>query len=290
MRVKFFWKRFSFFFSVVLFIGCSNEPADKVISDDGVEISITIKGKGNPTLIFVPGWTNLKEIWDDQMEYFSEYYQSVSIDLPGTGESGNNRSEWTTMNFAKDVATVVNELKLKEVVLIGFSMGAGVVTVASTLLDGKVLGVVLVDNMQNIEMKYPPEMVSIMDSTMMDLVNNMTNEKLVAMGFYKKNHDASFNRVVSLYDEGASQIGWRESFNEYINWLNSQCTETLQKLTVPVIAINSESQPTNVEAFKKYVPSFQAKIITDAGHLLFWDKPEEFNRLLAESINDFQVK
>jgi pimeloyl-ACP methyl ester carboxylesterase len=46
-------------------------------------------------------------------------------------------------------------------------------------------------------------------------------------------------------------------------------------------------KPTNVENFRKYAPSFQAKIIPGVGHLVFWDNPEEFNRLLEESIQEF---
>lgn len=289
MKSQFFSTGFSLIFSVIILIGCSTESENKVVSSDGVEVSFNQMGKGKTGIVFVPGWTNPKGIWDDQMDYFSKNYRTVAIDLPGCGESGNNRTNWTIENFAKDVSSVVNKLKLKQVVLVGFSMGAGVVTEAATLMPGKVLGIVLVDNMQNVEMKYPPQMVAVMDSIMMDLVTDMSNEKLVAMGFYKKNQDASFNKLISLY-EGASHVGWKESFHGYINWLNGQCTETLQELTVPVTAINSDGEPTNVEAFKKYVPSFQAKIISDVGHLLFWDNPDEFNRLLTESIQEFQEK
>lgn len=91
---------------------------------------------------------------------------------------------------------------------------------------------------------------------------------------------------MSLYD-GASHIGWEESLMGYLNWLNDQCIETLKNVNVPVIAINSDNEPTNVEAFRKYVPSFRAKIMTDVGHVLFWDNPDEFNRLLTESIKEF---
>ena len=46
-------------------------------------------------------------------------------------------------------------------------------------------------------------------------------------------------------------------------------------------------EPTNVEAFKKYIPSSQVKIVPDAAHLVMWDNPEEFNRLLEESVQGF---
>ena len=46
--------------------------------------------------------------------------------------------------------------------------------------------------------------------------------------------------------------------------------------------------PTNIEAFQKYAPTFKAKIVKDVGHLVMWDNPEEFNRLLEESIREFK--
>ena len=54
------------------------------------------------------------------------------------------------------------------------------------------------------------------------------------------------------------------------------------------ISINSSQPATNVEAFKKYVPSFYVKIIPDTGHVVFWDDPEMFNSYLEESIQDFK--
>ena len=56
---------------------------------------------------------------------------------------------------------------------------------------------------------------------------------------------------------------------------------------MPVVSINSDIEPTNVEAFRKYVPTYKARIITGVGHVLMWDAPEEFNRLLEESIQEF---
>jgi hypothetical protein len=46
-------------------------------------------------------------------------------------------------------------------------------------------------------------------------------------------------------------------------------------------------EPTNVEALKKYIPSSQVKIVPDAVHLVMWDNPEEFNRLLEEGVQEF---
>lgn len=173
--------------------------------------------------------------------------------------------------------------------LVGFSMGTAVAVEAANILPGKVAGVVMVDGMMDPEFKYPPEMIPLLDSVMMDLVTNITNEKLVAMGFYKKNHEAAFKKIFSMHN-GVSQVGWRESLQGDFKWNNEKCIESLKQLKVPVTAINSDMEPTNVEAFRKYIPSFRAKIMTDVGHLIFWDNPEEFNRLLEVTIQEFMAR
>lgn len=273
--------------ALILFsYGCTNEPDNVAISSDGVEISFDKQGKGEPTLVFVHGWTNNRSIWDAQMSHFSEKYRVIAVDLAGHGQSGDNRTTWTMSSFGEDVVAVINQLKLDQVVLVGFSMGGPVIIEAAKKAPEHVAGLMLVDNLQNIEMKIPPEMIGFMDSLMMDLVTNPTNEKLVSLGFYKRNPDASFERVLSFLKDGP-RPSWNGSINEYFKWCNDDCIESLKKIQVPIIAINSDSEPTNVEAFREYVPSFKVKIVPDVGHLIFWDAPEEFNRLLEESIQEF---
>ena len=87
--------------------------------------------------------------------------------------------------------------------------------------------------------------------------------------------------------KNASKIGWRESLKNFFRWCNEDCIGSLQKIQVPVISINSDRLPTNVEAFRKYVPSFMVKIIPDVGHHVHWEDPETFNRLLEETVEEF---
>jgi len=274
--------------SIFLLSGCKQDPVTSVVSSDGVNIKFTNKGSGAPTLVFIHGWSNQRQIWDDQVSHFAQKYSAIAIDLPGSGDSGNNRSEWTIEAFGNDVASVINTSGINEVVLVGFSMGASVVIEAANILQDKVIGVVLVDGMKDPDTKLPPEALVVIDSVFFDLVNDMTNEKLVRLGFYKKNQEAAFKRLYPMYD-GVSHVGWKESLIGAFNWGNEKRIESLQHLKVPIIAINSDKEPTNIAAFEKYVPSFEAKIMTDVGHLIFWDNPEEFNRLLEESIQNFLI-
>lgn len=110
---------------------CNKEPVTSVISADGVKIAFNQKGKGEPAIIFVHGWSNNKSIWDEQVAHFSEKHKVIAVDLAGFGDSGNNRLNWSVSAFGDDVVTIIKTLKLNQVVLVGFSMGAPVVIEAA---------------------------------------------------------------------------------------------------------------------------------------------------------------
>ena len=266
--------------------GCKQQPVTSVLSSDGVRIAFNQQGNGKPAIIFVHGWSNNKSIWDDQIVHFSEKYKAIAVDLAGFGESGDNRTSWTMSAFGDDVTAIIKTLKLKKVVLVGFSMGAPVVIETAGKVPENIAGVVLVDDLMNIEAKYPPEIVHLYDSIMMDLVTNPAPEKLEGV-FFKTNIRENTNRCIAMLKKNESTTGYRGSLQEYFKWCNDSVIDALKKVKAPVRAINSDSEPTNIEAFRKYVPSFKANIIPGVGHVVFWDAPDKFNSLLEESIEEF---
>jgi len=272
--------------STLLFISCKKEPNHMATSFDGVEISFDKQGKGSPAIVFVHGWSNNRSVWDEQMAHFSKKYEVIAIDLGGHGQSGDDRKTWTMSSFGEDVTAVINHLKLKKVILVGFSMGGYVVIEAAKKVPEKIAGLILVDNLHNIEMKYSEEMIKITDSIFSDLIANPTNEKLIGLGFYKNNPEKSFQRVMAMLKDG-QRPSWNGSFLEMFKWLNEDLTTSFIEIHSPVISINSNSQPTNMEAFRKYIPSYKVNVMSDVGHLVFWDAPGEFNNLLEQSIQEF---
>jgi pimeloyl-ACP methyl ester carboxylesterase len=100
-----------------------SRKVDVVPSVDGVTIAYEVAGQGTPALVFVHGWSCDRSYWAGQLEAFSRDFTVVAPDLGGHGESGLDRKAWTIKSFGGDVATVVERLDLKQVILIGHSMG-----------------------------------------------------------------------------------------------------------------------------------------------------------------------
>ena len=116
-----------------------------VTTADSVSIAYQVYGEGSTALVFVHGWSCDRSYWKEQVQPFSKLYKVVTIDLGGHGESGFGRSDWTIFSFGTDVATVIKELKLDRVILIGHSMGGDVVVDAALQLPGSVVGLIMVD-------------------------------------------------------------------------------------------------------------------------------------------------
>ena len=274
--------------SLVAF-GCTAERENVVTASDGVEIHFDRRGDGPVTLVFVHGWGNSRAIWEDQVALFSVKYEVVNIDLPGFGESGNDRKQFTIPSYADDVATVLSSLALERVVLVGFSMGALVVIEAANKAPETVVGVILVDGRHDVDFKTPSDSIGGIVKYMMDVVNDPTNEKLVSNGFYKRNEEANFNRISAMLRDG-SRVGWEESLADAIRWGSENHAAAISRVRAPIMGIYTDLSPVNVEAFRKYAPEFQARIISDAGHVLMWDAPDEFNDVLEQSIQALSIE
>lgn len=80
------------------------------------------KGTGNP-IVLLHGFLESSSIWDSFTEKLSEKRQVITIDLPGHGKSGNISDTHSMELMADAVFTILQELRVKEVTLIGHSMG-----------------------------------------------------------------------------------------------------------------------------------------------------------------------
>jgi pimeloyl-ACP methyl ester carboxylesterase len=69
-------------------------------------------------------------------------------------------------------------------------------------------------------------------------------------------------------------------------WRSEQLVEAVGKVTVPIVAINSDMRPSDVQSFESTFSSFKFVIMSGVGHFAMLEDPKTFNRLLAETINE----
>ena len=262
------------------------------VSADGVQIRYELKGKGEPTLIFLHGWCCDRSYWRQQLPYFATRHRVVAIDLAGHGESGLNRKAWTMDAFGDDVAAVVAKLGLKQVVLIGHSMGGTVILKAAPKIPGQIIGLVAVDQFYNLEethtQKEMDEFIAPFRINFPDAVSAW-----VRTIFTSKSDPKLVEWVIAHMSARPPEVGLgaaTEADGELAFWGNiDNCLiRALQEVRAPLVFINSDLQPTAEEINKRYPPYSNSKIVRGVGHFVMLEAPDAFNNFLESSIKEFK--
>ncbi|MGG5287995.1 alpha/beta fold hydrolase [Pseudomonas shirazensis] len=95
------------------------------VTRDGTSIYFKDWGSGKPVL-FSHGWPLDADMWDTQMEFLaSRGYRAIAFDRRGFGRSDQPWTGYDYDTFADDIAQLIEHLDLRDVSLVGFSMGGG---------------------------------------------------------------------------------------------------------------------------------------------------------------------
>ncbi|WP_028311632.1 alpha/beta fold hydrolase [Derxia gummosa] len=92
---------------------------------DGTELYYKDWGRGRP-ILFSHGWPLNADMWDAQMLHFAERgWRVIAFDRRGFGRSSQPWNGYDYDTFADDIGELIEALDLRDVVLVGFSMGGG---------------------------------------------------------------------------------------------------------------------------------------------------------------------
>jgi pimeloyl-ACP methyl ester carboxylesterase len=256
---------------------------DNVLSPDGIPIAYEVHGAGMPALVFIHGWSCDRSYWDAQVDPFAQTHQVVAIDLGGHGESGLARKKWTIESFGADAVAVVDKLGLGRMVLVGHSMGGDVILEAARLLPGRIQGLVWVDVYKKLDHPRAHEAIQKMVASFR--ADFAPNARAFVRGMFPSNADPSLvERVVSDISAAPPIVALAAAESAW----NYRPEPILKELGLPLVAINPDHPPTDVESMRRY--GIEVVLASGVGHFPMMENPEGFNELLAQVIRLFGVE
>ena len=105
-------------------VGAQSTNSGFFKTSDGIRIHYLEAGSGRP-IVFIPGWTMPAWIWQKQIDEFSKKYHVVAVDPRSQGESDKPTYGHLPETRARDYKELVDQLGLKQPVLVGWSMACG---------------------------------------------------------------------------------------------------------------------------------------------------------------------
>ncbi len=91
-----------------------------------VELHVDDTGGPGRPVVLIHGWPLSAQSWSEQVPALADAgYRVIAYDRRGFGRSDKPRGGYDYNTFAQDLAAVLDTLDLREVTLVGFSMGGG---------------------------------------------------------------------------------------------------------------------------------------------------------------------
>jgi pimeloyl-ACP methyl ester carboxylesterase len=238
-------------------------------------VAFSDAGSGDPTIVFIPGLVGDQSDFASQVTHFELSHRVVTIDLPGSGISGKDRSEWSMAAFGEDVATVIDHLRLRDVVLVGHSFGGDVTVEAALLLGDRVRGIVWISTYRTLG--SPPDSIRLAQwLAPFDDDFPAAMEDLTRRNFGAEADRDMVDRVVARMV--ASDPTMVRSVLRAKMWNEAAVLAGLRKLHLPVIAINPDFKSNDGESLNAV--GVELRVIPRTGHYTMMEAPAAFNTAL----------
>jgi 3-oxoadipate enol-lactonase len=252
----------------------------------GNEIAFTEAGKGTP-VVLLHGYPFDKSMWSEQLEAIAAAgFRAIAPDLPGLGETKSSSEVATMDEMARDVAALLDHLRVEQAVVCGLSMGGYVAFEFIHLFPTRVRGLVLAgtcapaDNEQ--EKAGREQQVQTMLRAGMVPISIATLPKLLASRTLaeKPNVVKRVRAMITRSDPKGAAAAQRgmAARRDY--------TEDLPKIDVPTLVIVGREDlirpVADAEFMHRGIRDSRLEIIEDAAHMTNMEQPEEFNGVLIE--------
>ncbi len=260
---------------------------DVALSFDSERIAYNVVGEGKTALIFIHGWSCDARYWQKQVPAFAKEYQVITVDLAGHGHSSSNRSDFTMLSFANDVKAIIEKENIDRAILIGHSMGGGVIAEAARLMPKKVVGIVGVDTLQNVAEQIPQSTIDEMKAPFEADFKNAAQDFVAPM--FPAGSDPQLVNWVKEDISSAPKAVALSAFQNYMGqYTIGEASVVFQEVTVPVVSINTRLWPTSPKENRKHIKNYQLFYIEKTGHFPMLEKPEKFNMILKKALDSIE--
>lgn len=262
-----------------------------ITTKDGTEIYYKDWGKGQP-IVFSHGWPLSADDWDTQMLFFGQRgYRVIAHDRRGHGRSSQTWDGHDMDHYADDLAALTAHLDLKDAIHVGHSTGGGeVVHYLARHGESRVAKAAIISAVPPLMLKtasnptgQPKE---VFDRLQAQLAANRAQfyYDLAAGPFY------GYNRPGAKPSQGVIWNWWRQGmmggtkahYDGIVAFSQTDFTEDLKKITVPVLVMHSED-----DQIVPYVAAgpLSAKLLRNGTMKTYKGFPHGMPTTEAETIN-----
>ncbi len=252
----------------------SDVPRRRMVSLDGVNLSILEAGTGDP-VVYVHGVVTTSNIFPPYLAAYSPAFLGIAVDLRGYGDSDKPATGYTITQFSRDLIALADKLGLRKPVWVGVSMG----------------GMIL----QQLALDYPDRvralvLVSTTDGAM------VLDKDLPSIGNPRDYRDVSRQIIIESFPAGTPPSLYQPLLDRIPTWnatvlreaLTSMAQANVQgqisRITVPTLVVVGAKDDVATPAIARRIQSQIAGAQLaefNTGHFMMAEDPNRFRDVLG---------
>jgi len=266
-------------------------------SSDPIQIYYEDLGKGKP-VVFIHGWPLSGSMWEYQVtELTQRGIRCITYDRRGFGKSDKPFEKYDYNTLAGDLKSLLDELDLKDVTLVGFSMGGGEIAKYFSLYGGaRVSKAVLISAVVPYMLKTDDNPDGVPQAQFDTMTKGMKEDRPAFMETFNKdffgvsliNHPVSeaflANSLTKVME--ASPIATLECAKSFSS---TDFRQDVPKINVPTLIIHGDNdktvpiEPTG-EKSAKLIRGSKFIVYEGSPHGLWYTDKDKLNKDLIEFI------
>jgi len=258
-----------------------------------IQINYDIHGEGEP-LVLIGGFAVGLWMWFKQVPVFLQKFQTIVFDNRGAGQSDKPEARYTVRVMADDVAGLLGVLGLDRAHILGASLGGFIAQEFALaypqMTRSLILGCTSFGGPNHVA---PSDEILMAVSGMEGLGTEERARRNLSFYFsshYAKQHPDEVENVIQMYLENPTPE--HAYLNQVIAAMAFNTEARVGSITAPTLVMTGDQDafvpPQNARNLADTIPSAKLVMVQGAGHAVFIEQADEFNRIVIEFLEGLE--
>ena len=260
--------------------------AEEVKIDQDLTIFYRQAGGGDTTILFIPGWMMSTDVFEHQLAHFesSTKYRALAYDPRGQGRSSKTVEGHGFQQHGRDLAGLISKLGLKNLIIAGWSYGVTAqLAYVNQFGSDQIRAMIMIDTGPKIAGETYDEWVWYLKddsdgysrSFTEGIIENRENTiNQFAEWMLEKPTVESVAWLAAIADQTSSSVAsLQNATGFYLDYSNELVA--LEGKVPLMYVVREEMQSVADKWIQANTPS--ATTVYLGKHMMFWERPEEFN-------------
>ncbi len=246
---------------------------------------VKITGKGDRSIIFIPGFACSGDVWDETRKNFEDNYTCYTLTMAGFAGVPAQKNP-SFQNWEKGIAAYIKQNKINQPVIVGHSMGGGLAMALASDYPDLISKIIVVDALPCLSAVMNPSFKSKENNDCSNLVSQITSQ--TNEQFYQMQKKV-IPQLLADSSKWEQVINWsvksdRTTFAEmYCDFSNTDLREKIASIKCPALILLepyfANAEPVIEEQFKN-LKAANLQYAEKGLHFIMYDDEEWYNKKL----------